>query len=486
MKQKTLQEQYNLIKEGKGNAEVFMKAAKKQFPNFVRNAATLNETISSLKHNHIISESILGLGMVSSTKPTTPDWFKIFNENMKGDQEQNYPTEIKNLIDAFMTAKNSYNDLSKMTVDSTPSGNWRLYYDGKDTGLTYNGKLLSDKTIVDYDLEHYEGYDELNEAKEIVSAKQNGDKSYTVKYSDDTTEKIYVSNDAWDKINDKYGKLTEAKAVEKKVSKEVEELEEKNFDYKDPKNVDNIFGEEFLKGYYTEMKDPKNADKSVDELKEIVAKNLAKDRLYYVKDGQFGEKGVGYTDELPGLKASKTDKMEKVPMNEGRINLLDIVEGYSEFQRDDKGSKGVTAKNKGEQDAYGAGVKAGEKIEKKKMKKESTDSKLAEIEKNGRIATLEMQIEALDEIIESKNQRISMVTEDENLSELVDKKKMKEMQREVKELEKKKAKMESLYEKMSGKKYAKKEVVDEVDINPEADEISDEDLEAASDYFDNM
>jgi hypothetical protein len=30
----------------------------------------------------------------------------------------------------------------------------------------------------------------------------------------------------------------------------------------------------FLKGYYAEMKDPKNADKTVDELKEIVAKNI--------------------------------------------------------------------------------------------------------------------------------------------------------------------------------------------------------------------
>jgi hypothetical protein len=333
MKQKTLQEQYNLIKEGKGNTDVFVKDAKRQFPNLIRNAATLNETVASLKHNHIISENIWG---IVTPKPVNPDWFKIFNDN-----------------------------------------------------------------------------------------------------------------------------LVEAKAEEKKTSKEVTDLEEKNFDYKDPKNIDNVYGEAFLEGYYTEMKDPKNADKSVDELKEIVAKNLAKDRLHYVKDGQFGEKGVGYTDELPGLKASKTDKMEKVPMNEGRINLLDIVEGYSEFQRDDKGSKDVAAKDKGEQDAYGAGVKKGEAIEKKKMKKESTDSKLAEIEKNGKIATLEMQIEALDEIIEGKNQRISMVTEDENLSELVDKKKMKDMQREVKELEKKKAKMESLYEKMCGKKYAKKEVVDE-------------------------
>jgi len=57
-----------------------------------------------------------------------------------------------------------------------------------------------------------------------------------------------------------------------------------------------------------------------------------------------------------------------------------------------------------------------------------------------------------------------MVTEDENLSELVDKNKMKDMQREVKDLEKKKMKMEKLYEKMSGKKYAKKEVVDETQI----------------------
>jgi len=75
-----------------------------------------------------------------------------------------------------------------------------------------------------------------------------------------------------------------------------------------------------------------------------------------------------------------------------------------------------------------------------------------------------MQIDALQEIIESKNERISMVTEDDNLSELVDKKKMKEMQREVKILEKKKAGMEKMYEKMCGKAY--KKIVTELD--PEA------------------
>lgn len=43
------------------------------------------------------------------------------------------------------------------------------------------------------------------ETKEIKSAKQNGDKSYTVKYKDGTTKKIYVSHDDWDSINAKYG-----------------------------------------------------------------------------------------------------------------------------------------------------------------------------------------------------------------------------------------------------------------------------------------
>lgn len=60
------------------------------------------------------------------------------------------------------------------------------------------------------------------EEEKIVKAKQNGDKSYTVEYSDGTTKTIAVSNDAWDKINDMYGKLTEAEAG--KSNPEVDKL----------------------------------------------------------------------------------------------------------------------------------------------------------------------------------------------------------------------------------------------------------------------
>jgi len=40
---------------------------------------------------------------------------------------------------------------------------------------------------------------------------------------------------------------------------------------------------------------------------------------------------------------------------------------------------------------------------------------------------------------------------------------MKQMQREIKDLERRKAKMERIYEKSCGSKYAKKEMVDEMD-----------------------
>jgi hypothetical protein len=106
----------------------------------------------------------------------------------------------------------------------------------------------------------------------------------------------------------------------------------------------------------------------------------------------------------------------------------------------------------------------------KKPKKETIDSKLAEIGKQGDVVKMEAQINFLDEVIEEKSTRLSSISEDENLSELVDKQKMKEMQKEVKLLEKKKAQMEKVYEKMCGKAYKKTEIVDEVDTNESSEE----------------
>jgi hypothetical protein len=53
-------------------------------------------------------------------------------------------------------------------------------------------------------------------------------------------------------------------------------------------------------GYYTEMKDPKNSDKTIDELKAIVLKNMVKDINYYHTEASFGVKGIGYTKDVVG------------------------------------------------------------------------------------------------------------------------------------------------------------------------------------------
>lgn len=350
---KTLQEQYNLIKEGKGNKNTFMKSARSQFPNLFNNLSNFDTTIRVMKQKQIISE--VGIGGVA-------------------------------------------------TGGSNPYINWE--------------KFLAE----------------------------------------------------------------EAKAEEKKPTKEVTDMETAGFDYKDEKNIDNLYGEAFLQGFYTEMEDPKNVDKTVDELKEIVAKNLAKDKTYYATEAQFGIKGIGYTDDAPGLKVSDKEikgkyassGMEEVKLKEDMIKLTDLINeaigGYVDLRP--AGMTTENARTDAEEEGYLDGMrdekedledKAKDKAKKKKVKKETIDSKLAEIENAGKVTTLEAQIEALDEAIETKNQRISMVSEDENLSELVDKVKMKEMQREVKDLERRKAKMEKLYEKMCGKAYSKPEIVDEVD-----------------------
>ena len=106
-------------------------------------------------------------------------------------------------------------------------------------------------------------------------------------------------------------------------------------------------------------------------------------------------------------------------------------------------------------------------MKEKKPKKESIDKKLAEIGKQGDIVKLEAQIGFLDEEIATKSERVSSIREDENLSELVDKKKMKEMQREIKLLEKKSLSMKRVYEKLSGKKYYKEEIVGETKSSEE-------------------
>ena len=172
---KTLQEQYNLIKEGKGHKDVFLKEAKSRYPNLISNVLTYDQATTILKQRSIIQEHMLG--GVAKNVGKKPDWFSIFDENM-------------NIIVEEDLNKNSYN-------------------------------------------------------------------------------------------------------------------------YEDKKNIDNMNGEEFKLGINFEMSKvaelltSENMGEYLDKARKTVAKNLAANPLYYVENAAFGQEGIGYTEDIPGLKPTE-------------------------------------------------------------------------------------------------------------------------------------------------------------------------------------
>ena len=258
----TLQEQYNLIKEGKGNKQQFFKSARHLFPELVTSVNTFEDTVRILKNKSIIAEGIGGV----VTTGKKQDWHAIFNENMEKLKEGNL----------------GHNE------------EWSLQPEGRFWILTY-------KTI---DGKKEKVFQSEEEAKEwIENNLEDGKYDEMIKRHEEEQDAKYTLPNI--------GNLREAKevkAVEKETTKEVTDMATRGYDYKDTKNYDNVFGQEFLKGFYTEMQDTKNEGKDVNELKAIVAKNLAKDMNHYVKDGQFGLKGIGYITEAPGLGTPKEAK----------------------------------------------------------------------------------------------------------------------------------------------------------------------------------
>jgi len=306
------------------------------------------------------------------------------------------------------------------------------------------------------------------------------------------------------------------KAEAKKVDKTVENVESHNYNY-DPSvdNINNVNAQEMLNGIQCEIN--YNSKLTLDEAKELAVKNLAKDPLHYVKEGQFGVKGLGYSEakvqenngETYGgsgfSEKLKDGSSEMVPVKEGKELVKEELgrvvttgnpnslaamsgniirqmmaekeeaklpmdemedEGTAVSYSDTMEAKGKDHDGDGDIDSddyMAAKDKAIKAAKAKKPKKESIDTKLAEIGKAGDVTKMEAQLEFLSNYISEKSDRVNSISEDENLSELVDKKKMKDMQREIKLLEKRKGKMEKMYEKMCGKKYRKAEMVDEMD-----------------------
>jgi hypothetical protein len=323
---KTLQDQYLLIKEGKGHTGVFLSEAKRQFADLIPVNADLKLTTQILKDKNIINENIVGLQAINQMIPTKKESFET----------------------AFETF--------------------------------------------------------LKEAKK----KEETDK-----------------------------------AEAKTVSKSVEKKQEHAHDNTDEKNIDNVIFDQVMMGYYAEMKDPKNADKTMEELKAIVLKNLSKDPIHYTKEGQFGIKGLGYTDESPGLGKTKEVKgkyassgMEPVKLNENK-QTKDMPINESKLRTI---IRSIIA----------------EEVSKMPLN-ENVHKRLKEIDGEVANEVTQSKLNKVQEEIEKRQAQLNMLDENEDLKDLTDGKKIKALQKEIKLLEKAKAKLEK---SMKGKK---KEVLDETE-----------------------
>ena len=279
------------------------------------------------------------------------------------------------------------------------------------------------------------------------------------------------------------------KSDSKKVSKTVEEIEDHNFDYKDQKNLDNQIGQEVMNGVYFEAK--QNPDKTISQIKEIVSKNLAKDRQYYMKNAAFGVEGIGYQEteleEVTGKYASSgySEKLKVVKeslMGESTLEAAELaIKSSQESAGIEEEARPDYPDVDGDGDTTEPMAKAAKDKKAKKPKKETIDTKLAEIGKEAEEVKMEAQLDFLHDHIQEKVDRVSSIQEDENLSELIDKTKMKQMQREIKDLERKKMKMERIYEKSCGKAYKRVEMVDEVeaDLEEAYDDVKETEIEKA-------
>ena len=420
---KTLQEQYTKILKGDGRKDLFLKEAKYKYPNLISNITSFKDAETILKNKSIINEE---LGGVVTLQPLVKLTSEDFNPNKQA---------WENKYEQFVNEE----------------------------------KAKALKPIIDNDID-----EKINTKKEDEAVKADG----------------------------------------KKVAKGVDNVEERNYDYS-PKedNINNVNAQEMMNGVYYEIKE--NPELSLEEAQEKVIKNLAKDQLHYVKEGQFGV-GIGYTEQKVEENSGKTyggsgysDKLKEGSTDmkaikeelykklikeglggvetTGNPNSLAAQSGNAirqmmaedEWQQQSgaqyhdslyaEGAKPDFMDIDGDGDKKESMKKAGEDKKAKKVKKESIDSKLAEIGKASDIVKMEAQLEFLHNHIDEKNDRVNSINEDENLKELIDKSKMKEMQREIKLLEKKKAGMEKVYEKSCGKAYKRQEMVDEAEDLDEMD-----------------
>jgi len=124
----TLQEQYGLIKEGKGHKDVFMKQALRQFPQFVTQANTFDYAANILKEKGIIVENYIDLTPINNFEARPKEDFELGFEKFLKEEAKNY-TKSSQEIDTKAESKtasksaNEYKEKSYSKQYAAETGN---------------------------------------------------------------------------------------------------------------------------------------------------------------------------------------------------------------------------------------------------------------------------------------------------------------------------------------------------------------------------
>ena len=93
------------------------------------------------------------------------------------------------------------------------------------------------------------------------------------------------------------------------------------------------------------------------------------------------------------------------------------------------------------------------------------------IEEVGKRASVEAKLAYVNELIEEMTSRLTTLEEDEGMAEMMDKKKLKEMKKNIKLMERMKAKLEKEYAKLEGKGKTKEEAIIDEDEEVNLEEL---------------
>jgi hypothetical protein len=499
----TLQEQYNLIKEGKGHKGIFLTEAKKQFPDMLTNPMGFEEASKMLKTRGVISENYVDLKPINTIEASPKlAWENKFAQFLAEEakavekkpdaeveeiQSHNYDYKDKNNLDNqigqevlnglyFEGRENPDKTLDELRkiVEKNLAKDGQYYMKNAAFGVKGLGyqETKMEEVTGKYAASGYS--DKLKKmVKESLVKEEEFPTTPVEKLPFVSAEKLKKVLQVVDKINIQVGPMssTEVKNEADLLRVLMGELRFKQvrpgFYMLEGPNDSTVtmgkgsldeasdFEEKMAQLRMLQMQKKQGVapDQKVINKKQTLTQKLNMLKKAYFdlisamekeSDLEFAASGDWYQEQLDDLENSIGDLESKIQSINENVEVVGMEEAKVEKKEE-----------------------AELKPEKKKVKKESLDADLAEIDTQAGIVAMEAKLDRVSEMISTKMERLNMIGEDANLAELVDKGKMKDMQKEIKVLEKVKSKMEKMYEKMTGGKSYTKEIVDESAIDNE-------------------